>query len=202
MAVANFEITAEDGWVEVTSAGTDFVIIRSNTPSHAFFVADGSSAPSTANTSATGTITVSGQPTDGDTVTINGVVLTFVTADDPDDDYDVEIGTDAEETHDNLIAVINDVLGDVVTAADTSSTVITLTSVVTGPYGNGVSLAEDADNVTVSGSNLTGGTSAPKGFKVQCGEFWCDAANTNKYYVRVLENLPQKTRIDVFYIAS
>jgi len=45
MATANFSIDAEDGWTEVTSASTSFVKIRSNSPSHAFFVTTGSSTP-------------------------------------------------------------------------------------------------------------------------------------------------------------
>lgn len=45
MATANFFIDAEDGWTAVTSAGVDFIRIRSNTPKHAFFVTTGSSTP-------------------------------------------------------------------------------------------------------------------------------------------------------------
>ena len=45
MATANFTIKAEDGWVEVTSAGTNFVKITSNVPKHPFFVTSAASAP-------------------------------------------------------------------------------------------------------------------------------------------------------------
>lgn len=90
MATANFSIDAEDGWTEVTSAGVDFIRIRSNTPSHAFYVTTGSSTPAT--------------------------------------------------------------------------TVI--------------------------------------GYKVQCDDFWCDVPVTDNFYVRVIENLPQETRFDVFYVAT
>lgn len=52
---------------------------------------------------------------------------------------------------------------------------------------------------------VTTGSSAPAasviGFKVHCEEFWCDVSTTENYYVRTLENLPQNSRIDVFYIA-
>lgn len=91
MATANFSIDAEDGWVAVTSAGTNFVRIRSNTPNHAFFVTSAASLP--------------------------------------------------------------------------------------------------AATVT--------------GYKVQCAEgFWVDVPNTDNYYVRIPENLPQETRIDVFFILT
>lgn len=45
MATEIFNIRPEDGWVEVTSAGTDFVKIRSTTKRHAFFVTSGSLLP-------------------------------------------------------------------------------------------------------------------------------------------------------------
>lgn len=202
MATANYFIDAEDGWVAVTSGSTGFVAIRSNSPNHPFFVADGSSAPTTTPTAATGTITISGgQPSEDDTVTVNGTVFTFISGT-PADDTEVEIGVDPEATHDNLIVAINTVLGGVVTAADTSATVITLTAVAGGTAGNSITLAEDADNTVVSGAALTGGVNPPLGFKVDCGEFWCDVSNSNNYYVRVLENLPQETRFDVFSIAG
>lgn len=91
MATANFSIDAEDGWVAVTSAGVDFIRIRSNTPKHAFFVTTDASTP--------------------------------------------------------------------------ASTVI--------------------------------------GYKQQCDDgFWCDVPVTDNFYVRVAENLPQDTRIDVFYVLT
>lgn len=49
MATANFDVkTVGAGgiWFAVTSAGVDFIRIRSNTPGHAFFVTNGSSTPS------------------------------------------------------------------------------------------------------------------------------------------------------------
>jgi hypothetical protein len=51
---------------------------------------------------------------------------------------------------------------------------------------------------------VTTGSSAPAasviGFKQQCDEFWCDVPVADNFYVRCAENLPQGTRIDVFYI--
>lgn len=45
MAVTQFQINPSDGWVAVTSAGTDFVRIRSSTPGHAFYVTSAGSLP-------------------------------------------------------------------------------------------------------------------------------------------------------------
>lgn len=208
MATANFNINAEDGWVAVTPEGVAFVRIRSNTPKHAFYVTDASETPpitTSGSVQATGTITFSGQPTDADTITIGASTFNFVdTVVDPD--TDVEIGADAEETLDNLLALITSEIATV-TAVKTSTTVITLTAVATGAAGNSVVLTEAADNVGVSGAGtLTGGADgvpAVIGYKQQCDDgFWCDVEVTGAYYVRVAENLPQDTRIDVFYVAG
>lgn len=45
MATANFNINAEDGWIEVVGVGSDFVRISSNTSRHAIFVTDGTTTP-------------------------------------------------------------------------------------------------------------------------------------------------------------
>lgn len=38
------------------------------------------------------------------------------------------------------------------------------------------------------------------GYKVHCEDFWVDVSSTDPYWVRVIENLPQETRFDVFYL--
>lgn len=45
MATANFDIDAEDGWVKVADGPVDFIMIRSNTPNHAFFITTSTGAP-------------------------------------------------------------------------------------------------------------------------------------------------------------
>lgn len=45
MATANFNIQPNDGWVEVTSAGVDFIRIRQYPKSQPFYVTTGSSTP-------------------------------------------------------------------------------------------------------------------------------------------------------------
>jgi hypothetical protein len=50
---------------------------------------------------------------------------------------------------------------------------------------------------------VTSGSSTPAstviGYKVHCEDFYCDVEVTDNYYVRIGENVPQNTRIDVFY---
>jgi hypothetical protein len=208
MATANFNINAEDGWVAVTPAGVDFVRIRSNTPKHAFYVTDAASTPDfeqSGGAYATGTITFAGQPTDTDTITVGADTFNFLdTVVNPA--TDVEIGADAEETLDNLLAIILAQTPNVVPTKN-SATVIGLRAATAGTAGNSIPLTEAATNVTVSGAGtLAGGTALVPGvigYKQQCDEgFWCDVPVTTAFYVRVAENLPQDTRIDVFYVAS
>jgi len=45
MATANLYIDAEDGWVQVAEGPVAYIRIRSNTPSHPFFVTTGNTTP-------------------------------------------------------------------------------------------------------------------------------------------------------------
>lgn len=45
MATANFLIAPEDGWIAVTSAGVDYIRIRSNTTNQPFFITTDSTPP-------------------------------------------------------------------------------------------------------------------------------------------------------------
>lgn len=114
-----------------------------------------------AATQATGTVTFDDNPTDGDTLTLNGVEFTFLdTAVDPE--TDVEIGADAEETMANLLALLTasvDVLLTVATYA-ASGSVLTITFTAAGTGGNAYTLATDGDDISLSDETLTGGTAA------------------------------------------
>jgi hypothetical protein len=206
MATANFNLDAEDGWTAVTVAGVDFIRIRSNTNNHAFFVTSAASPPANTTTdavAATGTITFGGQPIADETVTVGSQVFVFKAS--AAGALEVTIGGTAAITRDNLTAKIN-ANSAVVTALSSGSTLINLTAVTAGTAGNSIVLTEAATNVTVSGAGtLAGGAAAVPaviGYKVTCEEFWVDVPTTELYYVRNAENVPQNTRIDVFYIAS
>lgn len=114
------------------------------------------------NAYASGTITFStAVPTADETVTINGKVITFKVAADPDED-EVTIGATLAETAANLAAFINahrmdfDVEDGNGVIATSAAGVVTVKSA--GTAGNAVTLAEAGTNIAVSGANLTGGT--------------------------------------------
>jgi len=111
---------------------------------------------------ATGTITFSvAVPSEDETVTINGKVITFKVAADPDED-EVTIGATLTETAENLVAFINahrmefDVEDGNGIIATNAAGVVTVKSA--GVAGNAVTLAEAGDNIAVSGATLSGGT--------------------------------------------
>ena len=112
------------------------------------------------NAYASGTFTFStAVPTAGETVTINGVVITFRAAADPDLN-EVTIGATLAETAANLATFINDHRNDF---GSTNPVIATSAAGVTtvksaGTAGNAVTLAEAGANIAASGANLTGGT--------------------------------------------
>lgn len=124
--------------------------------------AEGKLVPmTTAGDYATGTITVGGQPADGETVTINGVAITFeATA--PAAAGQSLIGADTTETATNLRAVINDAPETYGVTASGTGTTVTLTAIAAGTAGNAITLAEAVTDAgfTVSGATLSGANAA------------------------------------------
>lgn len=121
----------------------------------------------------TANIVLTGQPSNADTVTINGVVLTFKTT--ATLAADVQIGATAAATAANLAAVINgtnDSVNDntglttygtvplagtgVTASVDATGLIVTVSAVQSGTGGNALTLAESASNLTVSSATLTG----------------------------------------------
>lgn len=124
-----------------------------------------------AGVKASGTITVSNNANVSatDTVTVGATTLEFVASDPAAGE--VEIGANAGETRDNLLAALQAVAADEGVAVAASSTAaITVTALAEGTAGNAIALAKDCDGVTVSGSgtlasgvNRVLGTPAPAG---------------------------------------
>lgn len=111
---------------------------------------------------ATGTVTFStAVPAANDTVTINGVVVTFKAAADPDEN-EVTIGGTLAATATNLKNFVNahrnDFGIDGGVTATSSGAVTTVRS--PGLAGNAVTLAKSGTNIAVSGATLSGGTDA------------------------------------------
>lgn len=111
---------------------------------------------------ATGTITVtSGQnAANNDTVTVNGVVVTFKTSGATGNQ--VNIGADAAATAAALQAFLAASTDAAIAKAEytVASNVVTITYKVAGTVGNAFTLAKVGTNLTVSGANLASGSNA------------------------------------------
>lgn len=111
------------------------------------------------NAFATGTLTFStAVPTAGETVTINGKVITFRAAADPDLD-EVTIGASLAATAANLAAFVNKHRNTFGGAQITSTSAAGVTTLkAPGAAGNAVTLTEAGANIAASGATFTGGT--------------------------------------------
>src|SRR3990172_1161115 len=116
-----------------------------------------------ANTHATGTITVSGTPVAGETLTVRGVVYTFRAAA-SESLREITIDADNSLQAAEIARVINRVeielgltLGQLV-HADAVAAVVTVNATYDETTGNAYSLAESPTGVAVSGATFTDGT--------------------------------------------
>lgn len=112
---------------------------------------------------ASGTVTV-GAAVANDTVTIAGMLFTFVASKTNPLDYTkVVIGVNAEATAINLEAALKARLAQTANPTITvtrATAVLTITAVAEGVGGNSIALAEVGTSVTISGATLTGGDAA------------------------------------------
>jgi len=101
--------------------------------------------------------------TDGDTITINGLVYTAVTGTKADyTEFSVD-GADGIVALDLAHSINHDTRSPVTVPtidvyATVSTNVVTITADDAGVAGNSIDLAETGTTITVSGANLTGGT--------------------------------------------
>lgn len=111
---------------------------------------------------ATGTITVtSGQnAANNDTVTVNGVVVTFKTSGATGNQ--VNIGADADATAAALQAFLAASTNEAIAKAEytVATNVVTVTYKVAGTVGNAFTLAKAGTNLAVSGATLASGSDA------------------------------------------
>lgn len=124
-------------------------------------------------TSATGTLTLTGNAADGETVSINGRAYTFQDAL-TNVDGNVLIGASASDTLDNLIAAINlsagsgtlyaalTVANDDVSAAAGSGDTMDVTALIPGDGAHSVSLAETVSAGQWNAPALRGGSPASR----------------------------------------
>jgi hypothetical protein len=121
-----------------------------------------------ADTAAGDVLTLIGQPTDGQTVTINAKVYTFQDTL-TDVNGHVQIGADAETSLDNLVAAINlgsgastlyaatTTLHPTVSAVDGTGLTVALTAKTVGDAGNLLTLATNITGATAASATFTGG---------------------------------------------
>lgn len=106
-----------------------------------------------------GSISYTAQPTAADTITVNGVVITYV-AGTPAANQ-VQIGADLATTLASTAALINAAPDTyLVTANVSGGNTLNLTAVSEGTAGNTIALADSSTNTTVSGATLTDVTGA------------------------------------------
>lgn len=122
----------------------------------AVLVTDGSKA--------TGTITIATQPTNGQTIVVNGKTFTFKTV--ATGPADVLIGANAAGSAANLAATLNASQDPAIAVADytASASVVTVTYGERGTVGNAFTIATGTAgaSVTVSGATLSGGVDVTK----------------------------------------
>lgn len=111
---------------------------------------------------AVGTITLTGQPTATETITLGAQVLTFV-ASSPGAD-DILIGADQDATETNITNAINAhaTVGAFLSAVESGATIV-CTCRIPGLVGNHIAFQEAASNLTMDGSGRLGGTTAGAG---------------------------------------
>lgn len=123
------------------------------------------SATSGAGVKATGTITIATNPANNDTVTVNGVVITFKTS--SPSGNQVLIGVDATATAANLQTFLSASVSGSLTVASYSRAlaVITVLYNTVGTAGNSFTLVSAQASVTVSASTLlTGAVASSVGY--------------------------------------
>ena len=152
---------AQDPWRGlITDAGT--ITIPLDVRGIGFWLNALLGAPvSTGVTAAGGTITFSAQPADASTITINGVVYTFVSA--APGATDILIGADLATTLTAATTKLNLSASPLVSAATytATATAISIAHDTIGAIGNAFTLiASAASNGTVSGATLSGGVSS------------------------------------------
>lgn len=110
---------------------------------------------------ATGFIAVGvANPANGETLTVNGVLFTFVNV--LVNPTDILIGATGPETIANIFAELSASANPAITAAtyEANDSQVLITFGVSGPVGNAFTLATTAVNVTLNGATLTGGSLA------------------------------------------
>lgn len=99
----------------------------------------------------------SGNPSDGDTITVDGYVFEF-----SDDQsvapgrYKVTLGGSADVSWQNFVTVLNLAQRSVFATINTGTDIVTLTANLGGTSGNGIAVSDSGTGATLSGSTAGG----------------------------------------------
>lgn len=121
----------------------------------------------------TGQINLTGQPSAGNTVTINGTTIEFVAS--GATGAQVNIGASSSATASNLLTYINANSASLLVSATitTPTSLVRLTSTGIGPANNSITLTRVGANISLSGATMTGASSVAglqtlRRFKQRC----------------------------------
>lgn len=123
-----------------------------------FLVGSVGNVEGTEGVAAQGTLTMATNPTANDTITIDGVVYTFVATDDGSKTNAIVIGANVGETQDNLEAVLVDGTHPTVNAAAFSLNAMVLTARTKGLAGSSIATTETFTDVSDGFDATTLGT--------------------------------------------
>lgn len=153
-------------YIENTSSGivtvntTDSALIQAMAPNSLLALTCVATSISGAGTVAVGTVTFTSNPSNADTLTIQGTVITFVTG--TPSGNQVKIAATAALTLANLFSFLeasaDSNLIQCVYAA--SASVLSVHAASIGVAGNSITLAKSSGSLTLSGATLAGGTNA------------------------------------------
>jgi hypothetical protein len=143
---------------------------------------------------ATGTLTFSGQPTADDTLTINGVVITFKASGATGNQ--VNLGGSATLTAQAVKAFINDHPDELQVVATGASTVITLTAVTAGTWANTLGIARSGTHPSLSASALASGTN---GGTIPSAGNWTVDETMGRLYIEEDSNIANDDILVVSY---
>lgn len=122
-------------------------------------IASATNASTTADVAATGSYTFSStSAANGDSVTINGQAVSWVTS----GATGFELNVTGNPTTDgaNLAALVNQFPDHFAVTASAALGVVTLTAIESGVQGNAITTVKSGTNIAVSGATLSGGTSS------------------------------------------
>lgn len=173
-----YQVTTALGVIPITGSidggGSPRMVGRADSDGDRLFICDGTNLYYYGGNAvqATGTFTLTGNPSASDTVSVNSDQYTFVSALDSagGSANEVLIGATASDTIDNLIAAINGAAGEgtlygtgtvastLITAAAASGDALTATAILAGTSGNAITTTDSGSAGAWGAGMLAGGT--------------------------------------------